>query len=95
MLHSRKEKCRVMAVEIGRSGILSESGSDYPLSSICGETKMNTKPSSEHHPSHPPALLLISEPRPAVLSGHYDPKTDTWSNRLYEAAATKKHNEQQ
>lgn len=55
---------------------------------------MSAKPSSENQSLRPPALLLASEPRPVVLAGRYDPKTETWSNRLYESAATKKHNEQ-
>lgn len=43
--------------------------------------------------SKPAILWLASEPRPLEVSGHYDEKSQTWSNRKYELAAAKKHNE--
>lgn len=44
-------------------------------------------------PTKPISLALMEEVRPAALRGQYDPETDTWSNRDYEAIAAKKHNE--
>jgi len=41
-----------------------------------------------------PASMAIAEKvREENCSGHYDTKTKTWSNRDYELAAAKKHNE--
>lgn len=38
-------------------------------------------------------MSLVSTPRPLKVSGAYDRRTKTWSNREFEAAADKKHNE--
>ena len=41
----------------------------------------------------PAAMLLAVSPRFFEIEGEYDLRTDTWSNRRYETAAHKKHNE--
>ena len=42
----------------------------------------------------PPALLIAEEVRPVPMVGHYDEESQTWSNRNFDTAAQKKHNEQ-
>lgn len=54
---------------------------------------MDDKSSVDVKAQTPAALLLGAEPRTLELTGSYDTTSDTWSNRLYELAATKKHNE--
>lgn len=41
----------------------------------------------------PAAMMLASEPEALTVTGKYDEHRETWSNRLYESAGTKKHNE--
>lgn len=38
-------------------------------------------------------FALVESPKPLRLEGHYDETTQTWSNRDYESAGRKKHNE--
>lgn len=41
-----------------------------------------------------PAVLLLSETVPILeVEGEFDAQSQTWSNRMYECAAEKKHNE--
>ena len=54
---------------------------------------MSDKTPNDANIQTPAALLLAAEPKALKLNGSYDTHTDTWSNRFYETAATKKHNE--
>lgn len=41
-----------------------------------------------------PAVLLLAESvEPVAVAGEFDAELQTWSNRDYECASTKKHNE--
>lgn len=41
-----------------------------------------------------PAVLLLAEAsEPVKVSGHFDVEHQTWSNRRFDCASTKKHNE--
>ena len=41
----------------------------------------------------PPALLMAEPVSPVIVGGEYDQSTGTWSNRDFECASSKKHNE--
>jgi hypothetical protein len=51
------------------------------------------KTTSSPTTARPAIIWLTSTPKKLELSGRYDPRTETWSNRRYESAAEKKHNE--
>lgn len=53
-----------------------------------------SKQSTEERGSKvPPALLIAVEVPPVHIAGHYDKESKTWSNRVFETASQKKHNE--
>jgi hypothetical protein len=51
------------------------------------------KQKSRHRDQLPLALLLAEDVPEIRLDGHYDTETDTWSDREYASAGSKKHNE--
>jgi phosphate-selective porin len=48
----------------------------------------------DHEKKRVTAVMLLGvEPRSYKIDGEYDSQTDTWSNRFFETAPHKKHNE--
>jgi hypothetical protein len=51
------------------------------------------KPTQSESKPVPAVLLLAESARLVEVEGEFDARTQTWSNRKYECAAQKKHNE--
>ena len=51
-------------------------------------------PSHDFDPARLPAVLLLAEAsEPVKVNGHFDVEQQTWSNRRFDCASTKKHSE--